>query len=439
MKKRLWSAFFAVIVMMNISPMFVSADAGIDIRLAQVEAELGSDEIISVPVNADANAGYITGTIDFKWDNSALTLVSVDFTEIAPNCNSAAITDTGIYRVAFGKNLAEQDFTGTGKMFALNFKAKDTAKAGTYDINVVHYDIINYDLLRPSVTFNTGSVKLSNEVKSVSLAADNVSADLTAGSEVRVPVSAAKNSGYVAGLLDITWNKEALALKAVEYNADNAPERGAAPIANTGSYKVSFGNSTATSDFKGKGEFFTLVFTVTDTAAAGTYPIGLASPTIVNNALEKVYVTLKDGSVELKNTATATTTSTTTSAATTTKKLTTTTTTSTATTTKKPTTTTTSVTTTSVTTTVPTVTYTLGDVNNDGQINSVDASSVLLYYALISTNKEGGYDDKQKAAADVNHDGMINSVDASRILSYYAYASTTMEDVMSLEEFLKKK
>ena len=82
--------------------------------------------------------------------------------------------------------------------------------------------------------------------------------------------------------------------------------------------------------------------------------------------------------------------------------------------------------------------YDLGDVNNDGQINSVDASSILAYYAKISTNQDGGYSDVQKAAADVNNDGSVNSVDASKILAYYAYVSTTQEEVMTLEKFMNK-
>ena len=100
---------------------------------------------------------------------------------------------------------------------------------------------------------------------------------------------------------------------------------------------------------------------------------------------------------------------------------------------------TTSLTTTNITTTTqPINKITLGDVNNDNQINAVDASSVLSYYAMISTNQDGGYDDKQKTAADVNHDGQINAVDASCILSYYAYVSTTKEDILDIEEYLKK-
>ena len=57
------------------------------------------------------------------------------------------------------------------------------------------------------------------------------------------------------------------------------------------------------------------------------------------------------------------------------------------------------------TTTVPVAQdYSLGDVDNDGLINAVDASSVLSYYAMISTNKDGKYNEKQKTAADVNND-----------------------------------
>ena len=82
---------------------------------------------------------------------------------------------------------------------------------------------------------------------------------------------------------------------------------------------------------------------------------------------------------------------------------------------------------------------TLGDINSDGYINAVDASLVLSYYARISTDQAGGYDALQKLNADVNQDRLINAVDASYILSYYAYTATTKEEIMSVEEYMKKK
>ena len=81
------------------------------------------------------------------------------------------------------------------------------------------------------------------------------------------------------------------------------------------------------------------------------------------------------------------------------------------------------------------VAYSLGDINNDNAVNAVDASKVLSYYAMTSTNKEGGFTDAQKKAADVNGDGYVNSVDASNILACYAYNSTSHSKVLSFEEY----
>lgn len=78
----------------------------------------------------------------------------------------------------------------------------------------------------------------------------------------------------------------------------------------------------------------------------------------------------------------------------------------------------------------------LGDVNSDDHINAVDASSVLSYYASISTNKDGGFDYGQKLAADVDRSGVINAVDASNILAYYAFNATST-DKISFEEYLE--
>ena len=57
--------------------------------------------------------------------------------------------------------------------------------------------------------------------------------------------------------------------------------------------------------------------------------------------------------------------------------------------------------------------YTLGDVNNDGKINSTDALLVLQY--AVNTVS---LDSAQQMAADVNRDGKINSTDALLILQY---------------------
>lgn len=57
--------------------------------------------------------------------------------------------------------------------------------------------------------------------------------------------------------------------------------------------------------------------------------------------------------------------------------------------------------------------YTLGDVNNDGKVDTNDAAAILLYIVEKYTMT-----DNQKAAADVNGDHKVNTNDAAAILLY---------------------
>jgi len=66
-------------------------------------------------------------------------------------------------------------------------------------------------------------------------------------------------------------------------------------------------------------------------------------------------------------------------------------------------------------TAAPEITYTLGDVNNDGKINNLDATVVLKYDAAITDLNE-----TELLAADVNGDGKVNNLDATAILKYDA-------------------
>ena len=82
--------------------------------------------------------------------------------------------------------------------------------------------------------------------------------------------------------------------------------------------------------------------------------------------------------------------------------------------------------------------YSLGDVDNSGSVNAIDASLVLEHYSKVSTGQSTSLDETQKKFADVNKDGSINAVDASQILSYYAYTAKANGDVMTLEEYLQQ-
>jgi hypothetical protein len=76
----------------------------------------------------------------------------------------------------------------------------------------------------------------------------------------------------------------------------------------------------------------------------------------------------------------------------------------------------------------------LGDVDNSGKVDAVDASLVLLDYALTQTGNASCFKANQKKAADVNKDSGINAIDASLILGYYAYTATGGSG--SLEKYL---
>lgn len=63
----------------------------------------------------------------------------------------------------------------------------------------------------------------------------------------------------------------------------------------------------------------------------------------------------------------------------------------------------------------------LGDVNNDGVVDAVDATRTLRAYTLIMSNMDSGFTPAETAAADVDGDGAITGIDATLILKYYTY------------------
>ncbi len=91
------------------------------------------------------------------------------------------------------------------------------------------------------------------------------------------------------------------------------------------------------------------------------------------------------------------------------------------------------VTTTTAATTQP-IKYSLGDVDNNGIVDAVDASKVLSEYARVSSNAKSTFGEAQKKAADANKDGFIDAVDASKILAFYAYRSTN--GTLGFEEYI---
>lgn len=67
-----------------------------------------------------------------------------------------------------------------------------------------------------------------------------------------------------------------------------------------------------------------------------------------------------------------------------------------------------------------------GDMNSDGKVDAVDASTILSVYAKRSSGESiSGFSKSDDVKADVNDDLVVDSVDASMVLSYYSYASSS--------------
>ncbi len=79
----------------------------------------------------------------------------------------------------------------------------------------------------------------------------------------------------------------------------------------------------------------------------------------------------------------------------------------------------------------------LGDVNNNGFIDAVDASAILKEYATLSAKKDSTMTKEQTAAADINGDKIIDAVDASGVLAFYASVSSGKKD-LTLNQFINK-
>lgn len=79
--------------------------------------------------------------------------------------------------------------------------------------------------------------------------------------------------------------------------------------------------------------------------------------------------------------------------------------------------------------------YTLGDVDDNQQINTTDAYHALQIYAGDSAGVTEDIDGILREAADVNKDGQVNTTDAFFILLYYANISAgqdvTLDDVVN--------
>ena len=130
------------------------------LRVSSVTAKR-ADTGIRVQVSADVNTGYAAGAMTVHWNQDALVLRAVEFNaKLAPDNQSAPLSNSGSYHICFGSYLAEENFTGTGRLYTLIFDAAENAEPDTYAITFDKFDILDKEINKVTVSCTNGAVTL---------------------------------------------------------------------------------------------------------------------------------------------------------------------------------------------------------------------------------------------------------------------------------------
>ena len=157
--KRLIFALLALLFMVGFNTLTALAADSMSIEVGEVTASI-TDTEVKVPVSATANPGYASGIVTLEWDKDKLELTNVEFGEGTLDNESAAVTNSGRYKIAFGDDFATQNFTGTGTLFTLTFKVPSGAIEESIPVKIADTDIQNCNIEDVSVTTKNGVVDL---------------------------------------------------------------------------------------------------------------------------------------------------------------------------------------------------------------------------------------------------------------------------------------
>ena len=241
---------------------------------------------------------YKMGEVSYEWDGNVVSEYDVQALQDYLNRPLKAITP-GSDKVGSGTRTPGSDVDFSGKvdhkdLILLKRRAAGWSGLDGYfdrdDLMDAHWG--------PDATTDSW-VKAWRDACTVNYTA-TTGLELTVGSAtvdyedraiVRVPVRSVSNTGYIGGSVTAKWDPEAMELVSVEYNDALAPNNGTGPIVNdlhydlftsegvdmklaldyAGEQVIRFGDDFRTSDIKGTGELFTLVFRLREGAKPSAY------------------------------------------------------------------------------------------------------------------------------------------------------------------------
>ena len=241
------------------------------IYVEKVSAENG-DKNIQVPVSIANNPGIMGMVLTVSYDESVMTLKG----------GTAGSALSGLEMTAPGKLGSGckfgwdgmQEVTGNGEILILTFDIKDSAAAGTYDIQISYGagDIFDDEYNDLPIEMRTGTMTITTKILNQSIYGATVTA--SAGQKnVQVPISISDNPGIIGMVLRISYDESVMTLK----SGKNGEALGSLAMTTPGNLESGcrFGWD-GTDAVAGDGEILILTFDIKDTAAAGIYDIQIS-------------------------------------------------------------------------------------------------------------------------------------------------------------------
>lgn len=155
MKKFFSIAMVAVMLVALCSTVFAAASA--TFTVGTVDAYKGESDTVVVPVTVSDNSGFMAAKFIVSYDNTKLTLESVDFSNsfvgtVIVNGNSVVWTNAKL-----------QDNKSNDVLANLTFKVLDTSADAKYDVTLTALNASNYDEQTVDITAVAGAVNVTDK------------------------------------------------------------------------------------------------------------------------------------------------------------------------------------------------------------------------------------------------------------------------------------
>jgi len=360
--KRILAMILSVLMIVtSANVMTFAADATPTITVSSAAGMAGGT--VAVTISMSGSPGVVSAMLDVDYDSDVLTLTGVtdgglfDTVDHYPPAEDEAYPDP--YRLAWSGDTMESAVEGDGTMATLYFEIRDDAPLGESEITIsvpqegpfrdFYGNVKNFALVNGGVTV------VSEDAPRIEVG----SAKGRAGGTVDVTVSLANNPGIAGAIFDVHYDDRFSVSNIVVGDAFNTLVF-TAPADLTES-TLRFVWDGQDNDYS-NGTLVTLTFEIPEDIEIGKYPITITYDTeggiftfVDDNIPEYVTVAIIEGYVNV-------------------------------------------------------VSYTYGDANDDGKINTIDL-------ALIRRAISGGYTVTGyiPEAADVNLDGKVNTIDLALI------------------------